>query len=236
MEIREMFYFEKPERKNTDEMVKIAKKRLEETGIKTVVIAWSTGYTLRKFQEVSQGMQLNIVTVTNPKGGSFPITIRPTDKEETRIWKEKQLKSGITEIPMSISDELRKELESQGIKVAYLMPDYLNLKTINQENPDYRGARAKAAIFGLPPHLDLTDLDVGADLSPLNMMSQGVRISIGLAILAVKNGLVPEGTTVLTMAGTASATILQVSANPRNCYIREILGFERNPALNPTIK
>jgi len=232
MEVREIVYFEKPERHNTDQMVKIVKKRMEESGIQTVVIAWSSGYTFRKFREITKGTKINIVAVTNPKGGSFPIVIRSTDSAESRKWKEEQLEKGITEIPVSISEETRNELEKEGVKVCYLMPDYFNFKTILAEDENYRIARAKLTIFGLPSHLDLLDVDAGADLSPLNMMSQGVRVSVGCAIIAVKNGLIPEGTTVLTMAGTASAVILQVSANPRKCYIKEIIGYERNPALS----
>ena len=219
MEVREIVYFEKRERQNTDEMLKVVKKRLEETRIQTVVIAWSTGYTFRKFQEITKGARLNVVAVTNPRVGSS-------------LSLKGELKLGGTEALRPLTEEIQKELEKGGVKVCYLMPDYFNFKTTLAGNEDYRAARTKLTIFGLPSHLDLLDVDAGADLSPLNMMSQGVRVSIGCSIIAVKNGLIPEGTTILAMAGIASAVILQVSANPRKCYIREIIGFERNPALS----
>jgi hypothetical protein len=227
METKEIVYFEKRDRQNIDEMVKIARKRAEDAGVKTVVIAWSTGYTFNKFREIARNSDFNIVAFTNPRGASFPIFIQPTDSNETKKRKEEQLSKGITELPAAITDELREEYEKEGIKVGYLMPDFFNLKTTLSENADYRDARAQLATFGVPAGLDLLDLDTGVDLSPLNMMSQGFRVSIGCAILAVKNGLVPEGETVLAIAGMSTAVILQVSSEPGMCLVREIIGFER---------
>jgi hypothetical protein len=214
--IKEILYFDKPDRTNSDEMVNFAKKRMLESGIKTAVIAWSSGYTVRKFMEAAKGSGLNIVTVTNPKDEDLPVGTKVKDSDNTKF-----------KGPVSITAEIRAELEKQGVKVGYLMPDIFNLKTTFWLKDEYRAARAKMVRLGFPENVDLLDLDVGADLSPLNMISQGLRVGVGCAILAVKNGLVPEGETVVTMAGTSTAAILQVSANPRKCVIKELIGFER---------
>ena len=70
--------------------------------------------------EAVKGEKLNIVAVTNPRGGAIPIVVRDTDDEETRKSKEEQFKKGITETFVSISDEVREELEKDGIKVCLL--------------------------------------------------------------------------------------------------------------------
>jgi hypothetical protein len=229
MDVREIVYFAQMDRQNTDVMVNIAKKRVDELGIKSVVMAWSSGYTVRKFLKIAKGEKLNLVAVTNPKGGHLDIVIMPTDTEHQKQWKEAQLKRGVTTFPVSITDENREKLEKQGVKVCYLEPDYFNLKTTWNLQEDFKLARAKLATFGFAAHLDLTDVNVGADLTPLNMMGQGFRISVAMAILAAQAGLVAEGETVATLAGIATALILKVSSNPRNCFVKEILGFDRNP-------
>ena len=218
MNIKEILYFDKPERTNSDEMVVFAKKRMQELGVKTAVIAWSSGYTVRKFMEIAKGSGLKIVAVTNPKDADLPVGKKFEDSDDIK----KRFRG-----PVSISEETKTELEKQGVKVCYLMPDIFNLKTTFWFRDDYREARAKMARLGLPENVDLLDLDVGADLSPLNMISQGLRVGVGCAILAVKAGLVSEGETVLTIAGTSTAAILQVSANSRKCAIKELIGFER---------
>jgi len=96
--VKEILYFDKPDRTNSDEMVKFAKKRMDDLGVRNVVIVWSSGYTMRKFQEVVKGEKLNIVAVTNPSPnspakGTMPIIIRDTDNEETRKQKSSILMS-----------------------------------------------------------------------------------------------------------------------------------------------
>lgn len=228
MEVKEILYFDKPDRLNTDEMVKFAKKRMETLGIRRVVIVWSSGYTFRKFQEMTKNakLDLDIVAVTNPKGGALPIVIRPTDNEETRRRKEESIKKGITETFVSISDETREELEKEGIKVCYLK-DYLNFGEPRALREEQSSNRAILAPFGIPQHLRPLDIDAGTDLSLLTIISQGFRVCIGCTVLAVKNGLIPEGETVLAIGGTATALILRASSNARTCLVKEIIGFER---------
>ncbi|MFC2070140.1 hypothetical protein ACFLTB_03070, partial [Chloroflexota bacterium] len=79
---KKILYFDIPDQSNIDEMIEVAEKRRQDLGINTVVMAWSSGYTLRKYQEVAKGKKLNIVVVTNAKDAHMPIVIRDSDDEE----------------------------------------------------------------------------------------------------------------------------------------------------------
>ncbi|MFH1031572.1 MAG: pyruvate kinase alpha/beta domain-containing protein [Chloroflexota bacterium] len=59
---RKIVYFEKPGNENTDEVLRIAKQRAQELGIKTVVVASTVGATAVKAVEVFKGMKIVIVT------------------------------------------------------------------------------------------------------------------------------------------------------------------------------
>ncbi len=63
-------YFDKPGRDNTDEVLRIVKQRAEELGIKTVMMASSTGDTAVKAVDVLQG--LRIIAVSHFTGFSEP--------------------------------------------------------------------------------------------------------------------------------------------------------------------
>jgi len=55
-------YFEKPGRENTEEVFRIAKQRAGELGIKTILIASTTGDTAVKAVDALEGMRLIFVT------------------------------------------------------------------------------------------------------------------------------------------------------------------------------
>ena len=55
-------YFDKPGSENTDEVLRIVKQRAEELGIKTIVVASSTGNTAVKAVDVLQGLRVIAVT------------------------------------------------------------------------------------------------------------------------------------------------------------------------------
>lgn len=59
-------YFEKPGRVNTDEVLRIARKRAEDLGIKTIVVASTTGTTAVRAVEVFRGMK--VVAVSHSAG------------------------------------------------------------------------------------------------------------------------------------------------------------------------
>lgn len=82
-------YFENTGTENTEEALHIAKKRAEELGIKTVVVASTTGKTAVKALEILKG--LRVICVSHATGFSEPNLQKFT--EENRHIVEK--KSGI---------------------------------------------------------------------------------------------------------------------------------------------
>jgi hypothetical protein len=203
-EIKEILYFEKPVRSNTDTMIEFITPKIETMGLHHVMIAWSSGYTLRKFMEATKNLKLklDIAAVTNPKGGT------------------------IGGRQVSINDETREELEKKGVKVCYLNDD-LNLG--EPMSPDAKQKFLRDMLLPwLPAHIDPLSLDVGVDLSLFLTISQGFRVCVGCLVLAVKHGLIPEGERVLCLAGMATACVLQAGSTARKCYVKEILGYELN--------
>lgn len=61
MEVKTV-YFEKPGIENTEETLKIAKKRAEELGIKTIVVASTVGDTALRAMDVFKGCKVIVVT------------------------------------------------------------------------------------------------------------------------------------------------------------------------------
>jgi len=79
-------YFDKPGKKNTDEVLTIVKRRAEETGIKTIVIPSVSGYTASRALEIIPHM--NIVVVTAHTGyGTADLQPFPEDLRNELIGK-----------------------------------------------------------------------------------------------------------------------------------------------------
>ena len=203
-EIKEILYFQKPAgRSNTNKMLDFIIEKIPDLKVRNVMIAWSSGYTLRKFLEAAEDLklELDITTVTNPKGGT------------------------IGGRNVSIDDKTREGLEGKGIKVCYLNDD-LRLGEPMSPSPEQKHMREQLLPW-MPAHIDPLSLDVGWDTSLLLIVSQGFRVCVGCLALAVKHGLIPEGERVLCLAGSATACVVIADASPRYCYVEEILCYER---------
>ena len=241
METKDIIYFEEPGPANTDDLLQIAKSRVEALAIKTVVIASQAGVTVKRFLELSKDMPLDIVAVTNPKGPGLNITVLYDKYEESRKIKEDYRTRGITHFQCSISDEDRMEFEKAGVRVAE-QKDYLNIgdpwglqdeEQLSERDLAWKANRAKLRPF-IPSHIRPLDVEAGADLSLLNIISKGFRVLVGATVVAVHHGLVPEGETILAIAGTGfagggadTAAILRAGGKAKSCLVREILGFPR---------
>lgn len=226
--VKEILYFDKPDQANTDEMVEFAVNRVKDTDVRRALIVYSSGHTFRKFQEVTKnaGLKFDTVVVTNAKGAHMPIVIQPQDNEETRKWKEDQLKQGITGTFISIADETREEMEKEGIKVHYVT-DHLGLGEPLAQREGGNPRRKKLAPFVIPQDLRPLDVDAGWDLSILTIISQGLRVCVGCMVVAVENGLIPEGEIVLAIGGRATALIMRAGSTAKTCLVKEIIGFDR---------
>jgi hypothetical protein len=73
-------YFSKPGKSCTDEVLAICKRRADELGLKTAVVASVTGYVATRAMEVLTGMRLVVVTAhtgySKPNLQSFPEDLR----------------------------------------------------------------------------------------------------------------------------------------------------------------
>ena len=124
-------YFEKPGVENTEEVLRIVRQRAEELGIKTVVVASTTGKTAVRAMDVFHG--LRVVVVTHSAGFKEPNTQEFT-KENKKIVEGKggiilttthafgglsratHRKHNMTVLGEVLADTLR--IFSQGLKVA----------------------------------------------------------------------------------------------------------------------
>lgn len=79
-------YFENPGSGNTDEVLGIARRRAEELGIKTIVVASTSGNTAVKAMDVLQG--LRVIVITHVTGFRAPDTQEFTE-ENRRIVESK---------------------------------------------------------------------------------------------------------------------------------------------------
>ena len=76
-------YFDKPGIENTEEVLRIAKKRAHELGIKTIVVATTTGNTGVRATEVFKDMK--VVVVTHSMGFNIPNTQELTEENRQKI-------------------------------------------------------------------------------------------------------------------------------------------------------
>jgi hypothetical protein len=242
METEETLYFDEPGPSNTNEILKLSRKRIEALGIHHVIIAAQTGFTVRRFLEITEHADLDILAVTNPKGAKMPVSNLYSKYEESKRIKEGYLRKGIQHFQAAISDETLREFEREGVKVLYL-PDILSIggkppeldeeREFSESDEQRRLMRSRLNPF-VPGHLRPLDIEAGADLSLLNIISMGFRVCVGITSVSVRNGFVPEGEIVLSIAGTGfagggadTAVVLQARSNPKACLVIEILGFPK---------
>lgn len=171
-------YFESPGKENTDAALKIAKDYADKNGIKSVIVASTTGYTAEKSAEVF--IDKNLIIVTHVTG-----FLRPDHQQ--------------------FPSELRKRLESKGIKVL----------------------TAAHAFRGIDREFEGSVGNIVADT--LRMLSEGVKVAAEITLMATDAGLVSTGEDVVAIAGTgkgADTVLLIKPANSRNLFdlkIKKIL-------------
>jgi hypothetical protein len=82
MEAR-IVYFDQPGRQNTDEVLRLAKTRAEELGIKSILVASTTGETAVKAMEVFKGFK--IAAVSHFTGMKGPNTQEFTEENRRKL-------------------------------------------------------------------------------------------------------------------------------------------------------
>jgi hypothetical protein len=175
-------YFESLGKEHTQESLKIAKDYAEKNDIKSVLIASTTGFTAEKAVEVFKGSDVDLVIVTHVTG------FLKTDHQQ-------------------FPEELRKKLESQGIKFL----------------------TAAHAFSGSHKVVDCSSGKIIANT--LRMFSQGVKVCIEISTMAADAGLVKSSEDVVVVAGTGKGadTVLVIRpSNSRNLFetkVKKILAM-----------
>lgn len=238
---KEILYFDEPGPHNSEALLKLAIKRIDELGIKRVVMATQAGVTAKQFLELTKdNRRHDIVAVTNRRGGTLLVTTIYTKYKKSKKIREDYEERGVTHFQASIDDKTREELEKEGVKVLYLEdvlefgdPWGLDGEKLSKTDEEWKRRRAKLSPF-IPAHLRPLDIEAGADLSLFNTISMGFRVAVGVAAASVRYGFVEQGETVLATAGTGFAgggadtgIIVEARANPKACWIREIIGFPK---------
>ena len=239
MGVKEILYFDEPGPHNSIELLKLGIKRIDELGIKRVVMATQAGVTAKQFLELTKdNRRHDIVAVTNRKGGTLLVTTIYNKYEKSKKIREDYLNNGVTHFQASVDDKTCEELEKEGVKVLYLEdvldfgdPWGLDGEHLSKIDEEWKRKRAKLSPF-IPAHLRPLDIEAGADLSPFNIISMGFRVALGVAAASVRYGLVEQGESVFATAGTGFAgggadtgIIVEARANTKACWIREIIGF-----------
>ena len=100
-------YFAKPGGENTDEVLHIARKRAEELGIKTILVASTTGDTAVKAVEVFGGMK--VIAVSHAAGFREPDTQRFTEENRKIVESKGGIILTTTHAFAGVSRAMRKK-------------------------------------------------------------------------------------------------------------------------------
>lgn len=114
-------YFDKPGKDNTAEVLKIAKKRAKELGIKTIVVATTTGYTAVEASKAFKGMK--VIAVTHSTGFGKPDFQELTDENRQVFTDNGGIVLTTTHLFRGVSGAMAKKFNSQeiGIVVANVL-------------------------------------------------------------------------------------------------------------------
>ena len=156
-------YFEKPGQENTDETFALAKKRAEELGIKTILIASTVGKTAVKAMAVFK--EFRVIVVTHGAGFREPNT-------------------------QEFTEENRKIVESQGGIILTTAHAFGGISRAFRQS-EIPQARATYVVGDLIA-------------STLRVLSQGMKVTCEIAVMAADAGLVRTDEEVIAIAGTGS--------------------------------
>ncbi|MFC1989691.1 pyruvate kinase alpha/beta domain-containing protein [Chloroflexota bacterium] len=102
-----VIYFDKPGTVNTDEVLRVARLRAEELGIKTILVASTTGGTAVKAAEVFKGMM--VVAVSHNTGFKEPDTQEFTEENRQKAESKGAVVLTTTHTFSGVSRAMRKK-------------------------------------------------------------------------------------------------------------------------------
>jgi hypothetical protein len=106
-------YFENPGEENTDEVLRIARERAAEMGIKTVVVASVTGKTAVKAMEALKG--LRVVIVTHCTGHVAPNKQEFSEEIRTAVQSKGGMVLTVTLVFGGLSTAMRKKFKNHAL-------------------------------------------------------------------------------------------------------------------------
>ncbi len=106
MEVKTV-YFKNPGKENTDEVLHIAKQRANELGIKTIVVASTTGDTAVRATKAFEGMR--VVVVTHSTGLKGPNTQEFTEENKQKVESNGGIVLTTTHAFLGLSGAMRKK-------------------------------------------------------------------------------------------------------------------------------
>ena len=196
---RKVTYWYKPGKEHTEATLKIALEAAKERGIDTVLVSSTTGYVALEAVKVFKDSGLNLVIVTHATGYS---------------------EKGVQKMP----DETRAKLKEAGC-VVVTCTDVLTGAVsagIGRQRPVKTDPQEGRLPWIVPPPNVIV-------ANTLRMFSQGVKVCLEVAMMAVDCNAVPSGSKVVAVAGSHSgadtAMVIEAaeSSRIRDAKLHEII-------------
>jgi len=222
-------YFERPGPVNTRQTLECCKRRAQELGVDTVVLASLRGQSAAMALEVFEGAGLRVVAVTIPPGAFWVV-----DSLKNDIWidipefvaqKEEWEKAGLDRVRMDMDEETVDRLTRSGVTVVRGTIPFYGI-----------GTSLTARFGGMNYEQHFTEA--------LRLLSGGTIVCVEATLMAADAGVIPAGEEVVVAAGTSmgldTALVMRPStsltfADPESgLEIREIIAMPREkPKYSP---
>jgi uncharacterized protein len=200
-------YFEKDGNKNTDETIALAKKRADELGIKTIVVATHSGRTAVKAVNIFEGCK--IIAVTHAYGHRAPNKTDLIEENRKLVESKNGVFLSTTEAFGGVHQALNVRMSHlQAVPTPQLITDstgvpYLDvLQTDAIQQPHSPPARTSA---------------VGDIISAtLHMFCSGMKVTCEIAAMAADAGLVRIDEDIISIGGTHNGANTAIVIRPAN--------------------
>ncbi len=160
-------YFEQPGGHNTEQTLRLARRRAEELGIRRVVVASTHGRTARKAAEVFRGCDAELIAVS--------------------------ISAAFEEEGWTMSGAERRAVEQAGVQVLTGLHGLAD-------------GVAEGLQGGHTPGTIVADT--------LRLFSQGMKVAVEIAVMALEAGRLPAGEEVIAVAGTNGGADTAVVLRP----------------------
>lgn len=182
-------YFEKPGEENTDEVLTLARQRARELGIKTILVASTSGNTAVKAVDVFRG--LKVVAVTHCFGAREPNILE-------------------------LTEENRKIIESKGGKILTTAHGFGGISQALQSGMPPPPGGAAPPLGRMPPARSNT---IGEIITAtLGVFSRGTKVACEISTMAADAGLVRTDEEVISIAGTHAGADTAIVVQPSNAH------------------